>query len=134
MIGPVEPDSVVPGEIGPHEIPQQLFFAFAPLDKIALGASCALVCGLLVFLATASLIVAHHHGPPGPTLGLLGEYFLGYTVSWKGAPIGLVWGGVLGYVAGWLFAFIRNFALALYLFMIKTRAEADQYRDFLDHI
>ncbi len=134
MMAPVVGDSLVSGKSGPEEISPPLLFAFAPLDKAALGLACAMVCGLLMFLATAFLIVTHHRGPLGPNLSLLGQFFLGYSVSWKGALIGLVWGGLLGYVAGWLFAFIRNFALALYLFMIKTRAEADQYRDFLDHI
>ncbi len=125
----------VPGqEAQPDEIVPSLAFAFAPLDKTALGIACALVGGLIVYLATAILILTYRQGPLGPNLSLLRQFFLGYSVSWQGAIVGLLWGSAVGFVAGWLFALVRNFTLALYLFFIKTQAEVDQYRDFLDHI
>src|SRR5438445_10969601 len=67
-------------------------------------------------------------GPLGPNLSLLRQFFLGYSVSWHGAIVGLLWGSAVGFVAGWLFALVRNFTLALYLFFIKTQAERSEER------
>jgi hypothetical protein len=35
---------------------------------------------------------------------------------------------------GWFLAFCRNLLLAVKLFVVRTRAELSQTRDFLDHI
>ncbi len=67
-------------------------------------------------------------------LYLLREYFAGYTVSWSGVIVGAVWGFVVGFVAGWFAAFCRNLALAVSAFFIRTRAELNATREFLDHI
>jgi hypothetical protein len=67
-------------------------------------------------------------------LGLLGQYFAGYTVSWPGVLVGAGWGFVVAFVAGWFVAFCRNAALAITAFAIRTRAELTETRDFLDHI
>lgn len=67
----------------------------------------ALVCGIAVFIATAWLLIKG--GPNiGPHLQLLGQYFIGYTVSWKGCFIGMFYGAVIGGLAGWLIVFIYN--------------------------
>jgi hypothetical protein len=44
------------------------------------------------------------------------------------------WGFLVCFVAGWFVAFCRNLALAISAFMIRTRAEIEQTRNFLDHI
>lgn len=113
------------------KVPRKVRLAFAPLHKRAFGTAAGLASGLLVFAATAyTLLVV----PEAPGLDLLGEYFYGYTVSWKGAVIGFCWGGFVGFVAGWFTAFCRNLALALLVFVGRTRAELEATRDFLDHI
>lgn len=117
-----------------NQVPRALLLAFAPLDKRALGIACGVVCGLIVFLATVVLLITHDRGPLGPNLGLLSQYFWGYSVSWGGALIGLLWGSLLGFVVGWFLALLRNLVLALYLFSVKARADIEQYRDFLDHV
>lgn len=134
MIGSMTLGTTLPDEGGPEEVPRSLLLAFAPLHKAGLGAACAFVCGLLVFFVTAFLIVTHSGGPLGPHLGLLSQFFLGYSVTWEGALVGLLWGSALGFVVGWMFAFVRNLVLALYLILIRARADVDEYRDFLDHI
>lgn len=113
-------------------VPRKLILAFAPLHKTALGIAFGSVCGILVFVGTAVVLLAPLARPPN--LGLLSQYLIGYSVSWKGAVIGLLWGGLLGFLVGWLIAFLRNLVLAFYLFLVKARAEVNQYRDFLDHI
>jgi hypothetical protein len=67
-------------------------------------------------------------------LYLLSEYFYGYSVSWTGAIVGLLWGFAVGFVAGWFTAFCRNMALAISIFISRTRGELHATADFLDHI
>lgn len=106
--------------------------AFAPLHKRAFGMAFGAAGAVITFLVTAVYLVRNPQ--PGFDLGLLSQYFTGYTVSWPGAFIGAAWAGFTGFVLGWFLAFTRNLAIALILFAVRTRAELDQTRDFLDHI
>lgn len=123
MTASVQDSAQLPAEVRP---------VFLPLHKRALGMALGLTVGMLVFLAT----VIHLLRRPDPEfpLYLLGEYFYGYTVSWEGAFLGLAWGFVTGFVAGWFLAFARNVGLATFIFVTRTRAELAATRDFLDHI
>jgi hypothetical protein len=105
---------------------------FAPLDKRAFGAAIGVAAGLVIFLVTA--INLSMHSSPWTGLGLLGQYLTGYSISWAGAFIGLAWGFAVGFCAGWFVAFVRNLVMAVSLFILQTRAELDDTRDFLDHI
>ncbi len=49
----------------------------------------------------------------GKHLQLLGNYFVGYSVSWPGAFIGLFYGALVGGVLGWVIAFIYNRVVGL---------------------
>ena len=114
------------------EIDRALTLAFAPVYKLAFGAALGTAGGLVVFLATAVRLLV---GPPGPTdLGLLSQFFAGYTESWLGAVVGLAWGFEVGFVAGWFAAFLHNFVLALWMLVARARADLIASRDFLDHI
>lgn len=116
----------------PEPLPRALSLAFAPLHKRAFGIAVGSAAGLCILLATWIYLL---RGPfPGANLALLSHYFAGYTVTWAGSIVGLLWGMLTGFVAGWFFAFCRNFVLALSIFWIRTRAEMAQSRDFLDHI
>lgn len=119
---------------GPNEatVEAALALAFAPVHKSALGGAIGITLGAAVLLLTVFHLLARPD--PAPNLWLLAQYFYGYSVSWQGAVVGAFWAGVVGFVAGWLLAFVRNIATAAYLFMIRTRAELEQTRDFLDHI
>ncbi|RMF60851.1 MAG: hypothetical protein D6748_03115, partial [Calditrichaeota bacterium] len=44
----------------------------------------------------------------GAHLNLLGQYFVGYSVTWTGSFIGLLWGGLVGWLVGWLIGLIYN--------------------------
>jgi len=66
------------------------------LRKSALGLSLGVVWGLAVFAVT---LLATMRGI-GHTLQLLGVYYLGYTVSYPGSVVGLVWGFANGFVVG----------------------------------
>jgi hypothetical protein len=69
----------------------------------------------------------------GPTLQLLSQYFVGYTVSMKGAFIAFGYSFFWGFLFGWLFAYVRNFLLAFYLYRVKRKTELFSFRDFFDH-
>jgi hypothetical protein len=101
--------------------------SFAKLDRVALGLSLGLVGGLGLFLAT--LILVLRGGPVvGPMLGLLGQYFPGYTVSAWGTGLGFVYGFAAAFAAGWLFAFLRNAIVFLYIALVRRRAELQLLR------
>jgi len=106
--------------------------AFSRLHKAAFGVATG-VAGALVMgaMTIACLVLPRAANFP---IGLLGEYFAGYTVSWPGVFVGMGWAFLVAFVAGWFVAFCRNLALAVSAFMIRTRAEIEQTRNFLDHI
>jgi hypothetical protein len=109
-----------------------LALAFLPLHKRAFGMATGLVAAIGVFLATAIYLLRNPE--PGFDLGLLAQYFAGYSVSWRGAFIGAAWAGFSGFVLGWFLAFSRNLLVGVTLFLVRRRAEWDQTKDFLDHL
>ena len=122
--------SQTPREAG--DLPPRVTLAFAPLHKRALGTATGVAVGLSIFLITLVEVV---RAPREPSpFALLSEYFAGYSVSVRGAFVGLLWGLGTGFVAGWFVAFSRNFVMAASIFWIRTRAQLRATRDFLDHI
>ncbi|MCC6316235.1 MAG: hypothetical protein IT361_00995 [Gemmatimonadaceae bacterium] len=124
-------------EVGVRHTTEELMLpalqlAFARLHKAAFGVATGVAGALLMGSITAMCLLV----PRAQTfpLGLLSEYFAGYAVSWRGLVIGMAWGFLVAFVAGWFVAFCRNLALAVSAFMIRTRAEIEQTRNFLDHI
>lgn len=111
---------------------KELIRAFAPLHRAAMGLAIGIVFGTVVFLATVismdrDLEAARH-------VGLLSQFFIGYSVSLRGALVGLAWGFATGYVLGWSFALLRNVFVWIYLFFLRSRSDMEQYSDFLDHM
>ncbi|MEQ1627090.1 MAG: NAD(P)/FAD-dependent oxidoreductase [Nitrospira sp.] len=105
--------------------------AFAKIDPVALGVAVGVVSGLGIFMASAVLLL--RGGPaPGPTLSLLGNYLFGFEVTWGGAVIGLLEGGLLGFAVGTLAAGLRNWTLRGYAKYVWWRAERDDRRHLLD--
>ena len=89
---------------------------------------------LLMFVTLVALGVNHGDGSRALYLGLLENYFAGYSVSMTGAFIGLFWGFVVGFVTGFFCAFVRNLTISIVVFTLRTKAELTQTTDFLDHI
>jgi len=119
-------------EVTDAELARQLQLAFAPIHKGAFGMAVGLAAALLVAAVTLFEVVLDPDS--GSALRLLGEYFYGYTVSVGGVFIGAFWGFVVGFVGGWFIAFCRNLAIAVSVFVTRTRAELAETREFLDHI
>lgn len=63
--------------------------------------------GSLLALATAWLLVQGGE-EVGPHLGLLANYFPGYTVTWPGVAVGFVYGLATGGILGWVIASLYN--------------------------
>ena len=81
--------------------------AVARLKAGILGLVFGLISGVGLFAMTAILLI--ENGPnTGYHLSLLGNYFIGYTVTWKGAFIGFLWAFAVGAVVGWLIGIIYN--------------------------
>ncbi len=116
-----------------EQLPSPLLLAFAPMHRTAMGVACGVVCGGLLFVMTMALLLKGGY-PIGPNLALLGNYFFGYTVTIPGAFIGLLWGFGFGFLLGWGFAVARNLVVWAWLTLVRSRAEMDEYGDFLDHM
>ena len=102
------------------------------MNKGAFGVAVGCVVGIPVFLLTAFHLLLNPVG--GLQLWLLSQYFYGYDVTWVGAIVGLTWGGLFGFIGGWVTAFLRNFLTAVWILTVKGRAELSQGRDFLDQL
>ena len=67
----------------------------------------AMVGGVGLFAATAFLVVRGGKNV-GAHLGLLVQYYPGYSVTWSGSVVGLLYGALTGGVIGWAIASIYN--------------------------
>lgn len=82
------------------------------LNATVHGIVFGLVAGLIIFIATNWLVLKG--GPViGPNLSLLGQFFIGYQVSFIGSLIGFGYGFVSGFVVGYLIARLYNWILDL---------------------
>ncbi len=67
----------------------------------------AMVAGFALFAATLWLVIKG--GPNvGQHLSLLQAYYPGYSVTWVGSLVGLVYGALTGAVLGWSVAWLYN--------------------------
>ena len=71
------------------------------------GLTCGILLGSVIFLATNWLILKGGEAV-GPHLSLLGQFFVGYQVSFVGSLIGLGYGFATGFIAGYLAATLYN--------------------------
>jgi len=111
---------------------REVQLAFAPIHKRAFGTAIGVAFAVLVAAVTLfHVIIDPESASP---LRLLDQYFYGYTLSLTGVFIGAFWGFVVGFTGGWFVAFCRNLAIAISVFVTRTRAELAETREFLDHI
>ena len=64
-----------------------------------------IVWGIAILLITFWFLL---FGYTGNILGKLGTVYLGYSVTWGGAFIGLLWGFVEGFIVCGIFAWLYN--------------------------
>jgi hypothetical protein len=101
-----------------------LMAAFARIDVVAYAIASGTVCALLLFAATAILLLK---GPQsgvnvGQHLNLIGVYLPGYEVSWAGGLLGAFYAWLLGAIAGFVLAVLWNLTHYLYITAIVVRA------------
>lgn len=77
------------------------------LNGNILGIVLGILGALGIFVATNWLVIKGGD-PVGPHLSLLGQYFIGYRVSFVGSLIGMVYAFVLGYLVGRLVGAVYN--------------------------
>jgi hypothetical protein len=106
-----------------HEI---LSAVFAKMDVPAMTLAAGVLCSILLFLATATLLLqtVPEGYPVGPHLGALGDYLPGYKVSWLGALVGAFYGFLAGALGGFATAVYWNLTHYVALgFMLISAAE-----------
>jgi hypothetical protein len=118
------------GENASTDITRVVKYAFAPVHKAALGVAFGFALGALV--AAATVVQIFVATPDGLPLALLSQFFTGYTVSWPGVLVGFLWAALVGFVAGWFLAFLKNLMTALWVFTLRVNSALTQ--PFLDHI
>jgi ABC-type dipeptide/oligopeptide/nickel transport system permease subunit len=77
------------------------------LNGNILGIVLGILGALAIFVATNWLVIKGGD-PVGPHLSLLGQYFIGYRVTFVGSLIGMVYAFVVGYLVGRLVGLVYN--------------------------
>jgi hypothetical protein len=105
-----------------HEI---LSAVFAKMDVPAMTIAAGVLCSLLLFLATAMLLI--QADPQNYPVGDLADYLPGYSVSWAGSFVGAFYGFLVGAIAGFAAAVYWNLThyVALGVMLISAAELAD---------
>jgi len=82
------------------------------LNATITGVVTGLVVGLGIFLAT-NWLVLRGGAVVGPHLSLLGQFFIGYRVTFVGSLIGFAYGFTSGFVVGYFVARMYNWIVGL---------------------
>jgi hypothetical protein len=86
---------------------QKLLRMILNINAQVLGLTLGILLGLGLFVATLVLVIKG--GPEvGPHLGLLNQFFIGYSVTYLGSLTGGLYGFAVGYVGGWIIGAIYN--------------------------
>lgn len=98
----------------PHEIAEEEIIrrAVLRLNGNILGFVMGSVAALVIFTATNWLVLKGGE-VVGPHLALLGQFFIGYSVSFTGSLIGAIYGFFLGYLSGLFIGWVYNAVLFL---------------------
>lgn len=123
-IKPAPPDPAITDEI--------IIQTMAKMDRLAFGLTIGILFGLGLFSIT-NFIVLQEGDPIGPILGLLGNFFYGYTVTFPGSLVGLFYGFFAGFVMGWALALLRNFVTSIYLYLVRFKARMVSVNEFIDY-
>jgi hypothetical protein len=103
-------DRLVPAP-APGSVDEVLQGAFSYYDEAALGGAVGITATLVLFVATAVMLLQQSREFV-PMLSLLGNFLFGFEVSWPGLVVGIVESGVLGFGLGWAMARLVNLLTA----------------------
>jgi hypothetical protein len=90
------------------------------LNATVQGVVTGIVAGLGVFIAT-NWLVLKGGDVVGPHLGLLGQFFIGYEVTFLGSLIGFAYAFVAGFVVGYIVARTYNYIVDVKDQKMRTR-------------
>jgi hypothetical protein len=76
------------------------------------GVVAGILIGLGVFIATNWLLLKGGE-IVGPHLSLLGQFFVGYSVTFIGSLIGFAYGFIVGFICGYCLAKMYNWLIDL---------------------
>jgi len=106
---------------------------FFKIDRLSLGLATGIAAGCLLFAATLFLVLKGGEDM-GANLRLLGQYLPGYSVTYTGCLLGLIYGFGGGFAVGWLYALLRNSVLFLVLSITRRSIERQVVRDFFSRM
>ena len=95
-----------------NAIEKMVLIELMRLNGLILGLVLGLLFGFGIFLATILLLLKGGE-VVGPHLSLLGQFFIGYTVSFSGSLIGLLYGFFSGFGVGYIIAGLYNWMASL---------------------
>jgi len=82
------------------------------LDGKIVGLVFGLLGALAIFVATNWLVLKGGE-VVGPHLGLLDNFFIGYSVSFVGSLVGAVYGFIVGFIGGLVVGWLYNAVVSL---------------------
>lgn len=85
----------------------ELSHSVVRIHAVVLSLVFGLISGTCLFLMTVWLILKGGE-TIGPHLGLLRNYFFGYSVTWAGSLAGFFWGFLVGALIGWAIGKVYN--------------------------
>jgi hypothetical protein len=86
---------------------QMVLLRVMRLNAMVHGVVAGLLVGLGIFIATNWLVIKGG-ATVGPHLGLLGQFFVGYRVTFAGSLIGFAYGFISGFLVGYFVAAVYN--------------------------
>jgi hypothetical protein len=92
---------------GDTDLEQLVLTRLLRLNATVQGVVTGILAGLGVFIATNWLLLKGGE-KVGPHLSLLGQFFIGYQVSFVGSLIGLAYGFVSGFLIGYSVSTLYN--------------------------
>ena len=113
----------------PVQLAEMLKLTFARMDKLGFATAIGFSSGLISFVATLCLVIRS----PGifPEFVFIYQYIYGFTFTAQGAFLTFVYTFFWGFLFGWLFAYVRNLFIALYIFYLSRKAEVLSFKDFM---
>lgn len=94
-------------EVPATESADALAQAVVRLNGQILGLVLGILAAVVLFVAT-NWLVLKGGDPVGPHLSLLGQYFIGYRVTFAGSLIGAAYAFVAGYLSGRIIGTVYN--------------------------
>jgi hypothetical protein len=122
-----------PDQVAPELMESAVAATYARMNRTAFGISTGATTGMFLLAATLFLVLKGG-AVVGPNLSLLNQYFPGYRVTFAGSFIGLFYGSLVGFASGWLFAFVRNAVVLVYMAVMRRSIERQLIMDLIQRL